>query len=98
MELFDFRSAPEGRRVDPQTEPAVVAQLMGQGLIHEGAMTVNGRTMGDNCRDATIEDERVKLKLYNLMEAIVASKAPVEAEPPVAPAAPAAEDVPSLVQ
>jgi dihydroxy-acid dehydratase len=39
--------------------PAVVAQLMGQGLIHEGAMTVNGRTMGDNCRDATIEDERV---------------------------------------
>jgi transcriptional regulator with XRE-family HTH domain len=46
----------------------------------------------------SIEDERVKLKLYNLMEAIVASKAPVEAEPPVAPAAPAAEDVPSLVQ
>ncbi|MCW1381639.1 dihydroxy-acid dehydratase family protein [Novosphingobium sp. KCTC 2891] len=39
--------------------PAVVAQLIGQGLIHEGAMTVNGRTMGDNCRDATIEDERV---------------------------------------
>ncbi|MGI4950152.1 MAG: IlvD/Edd family dehydratase [Janthinobacterium lividum] len=39
--------------------PAVVAQLMGQGLIHEGAMTVNGRTMGDNCRDATIEDGRV---------------------------------------
>lgn len=39
--------------------PAVVAQLMGQGLIHEGAMTVNGRSIGDNCRDATIEDERV---------------------------------------
>ncbi|RZK00086.1 MAG: dihydroxy-acid dehydratase [Novosphingobium sp.] len=39
--------------------PAVVAQLMGQGLIREGAMTVNGRTMGDNCRDATIEDEKV---------------------------------------
>jgi dihydroxy-acid dehydratase len=39
--------------------PAVVAQLMKHGLIHEGAMTVNGRTMGDNCRDATIEDERV---------------------------------------
>ena len=39
--------------------PAVVAQLMGQGLIHEGAMTVNGRTMGDNCRAATIEDEKV---------------------------------------
>ncbi|MDF0542892.1 dihydroxy-acid dehydratase family protein [Sphingobium sp. H39-3-25] len=39
--------------------PAVVAQLMGQGLIREGAMTVNGKTMGDNCRNATIEDERV---------------------------------------
>ena len=39
--------------------PAVVAQLMGQGLVREQAMTVNGRTMGDNCRDATIEDERV---------------------------------------
>lgn len=39
--------------------PAVVAQLMTRGLIHEGAMTVNGHTMGDNCRDATIEDERV---------------------------------------
>ncbi len=39
--------------------PAVVAELMKQGLIHEGAMTANGKTMGDNCRDATIEDERV---------------------------------------
>ena len=39
--------------------PAVVAQLIKQGLINEGAMTVNGSTMGDNCRDATIEDERV---------------------------------------
>ncbi|MHA6722739.1 IlvD/Edd family dehydratase [Sphingomonas sp. RS2018] len=39
--------------------PAVVAQLIGQGLIHEDALTVNGRTMGDNCRDATIEDENV---------------------------------------
>ncbi len=39
--------------------PAVVAQLIGQGLIEEGAMTANGRTMGENCRDATIEDERV---------------------------------------
>jgi len=37
----------------------VVAQLIKQGLIHEGAMTVNGQTMGDNCRDATIEDEKV---------------------------------------
>jgi dihydroxy-acid dehydratase len=39
--------------------PAVVAQLIGQGLINEGAMTVNGMTMGDNCRDAQIEDEKV---------------------------------------
>ncbi len=39
--------------------PAVVNQLMRQGLIHEDAMTVNGRTMGDNCRDATIEDDKV---------------------------------------
>jgi len=39
--------------------PAVVAQLIGQGLIHESAMTVNGRTIGDNCRDATIEDDKV---------------------------------------
>ena len=39
--------------------PAVVAQLMGQGLIDEGALTVNGRTLADNCRDAAIEDEAV---------------------------------------
>jgi dihydroxy-acid dehydratase len=39
--------------------PAVVAQLMSRGLIHEGALTVNGRTMGDNCRGAVIEDEKV---------------------------------------
>jgi dihydroxy-acid dehydratase len=34
--------------------PAVVAQLMKHGLIHEDALTVNGRTMGDNCREAGI--------------------------------------------
>ncbi|CAN7331545.1 dihydroxy-acid dehydratase family protein [Phenylobacterium sp. LjRoot219] len=39
--------------------PAVVNQLMSKGLIREGAMTVNGRTFGDNCRNATIEDEKV---------------------------------------
>ena len=39
--------------------PAVVAQLIGQGLIHENTMTVNGRTIGENCRGAEIEDERV---------------------------------------
>jgi dihydroxy-acid dehydratase len=39
--------------------PAVVAQLMGQGLIRENALTANGRTLGDNCHAATIEDEKV---------------------------------------
>jgi len=39
--------------------PAVVAQLMGQGLIAEDAMTANGRTIGENCRGVAIEDERV---------------------------------------
>jgi dihydroxy-acid dehydratase len=39
--------------------PAVVRQLMGAGLIDEAAMTVNGRTMGENCRDARILDEAV---------------------------------------
>jgi dihydroxy-acid dehydratase len=39
--------------------PAVVGELMKQGLIHEDALTVNGKTIGDNCRDATIEDEKV---------------------------------------
>lgn len=39
--------------------PAVVAQLIGQGLIAENAMTVNGRTLGENCQDAVIEDDRV---------------------------------------
>ncbi len=39
--------------------PAVVNQLMGQGLIHEDALTVNGRTIGDNCRGVAIEDEKV---------------------------------------
>ena len=39
--------------------PAVVNQLMGQGLIREGAMTANGRTLGDNCRGAVIQDDKV---------------------------------------
>jgi len=39
--------------------PAVVAELMKQGLIHEDALTVNGKTIGDNCRAATIEDSKV---------------------------------------
>jgi len=39
--------------------PAVVSELIGAGLIHEQAPTVNGCTLGDNCRDAIIEDEKV---------------------------------------
>ncbi|WP_303976854.1 IlvD/Edd family dehydratase [Dongia mobilis] len=39
--------------------PAVVNQLMGQGLIDEDALTVNGKTIGENCRNATIEDDKV---------------------------------------
>ncbi|MCW3834712.1 IlvD/Edd family dehydratase [Sphingomonas canadensis] len=39
--------------------PAVVAQLMRRGLIDENARTANGLSIGDNCRDAAIEDERV---------------------------------------
>jgi dihydroxy-acid dehydratase len=39
--------------------PAVVSELMRQGLIDETALTVNGRTVGDNCRDARIADENV---------------------------------------
>jgi dihydroxy-acid dehydratase len=32
--------------------PAVVAELMKHGLIHENAKTVNGSTIGENCRGA----------------------------------------------
>jgi len=39
--------------------PAVVAELMRQGLIREDAVTANGRSIGDNCRDAVNEDEKV---------------------------------------
>ena len=39
--------------------PAIIAELMGQKLIAESALTANGRSIGDNCRDAEIEDARV---------------------------------------
>lgn len=50
--------------------PAVVNQLMGQGLIREDALTVNGRTIGDNCRGKPIE----------LSEVIRPFDAPLKAE------------------
>ncbi len=41
--------------------PAVVGELIRHGLIREQALTVNGRSIGENCRGATIQDERVIL-------------------------------------
>ncbi len=39
--------------------PAVVNELMKQKLIHEQALTVNGRTLGENCRGCEIQDTDV---------------------------------------
>jgi dihydroxy-acid dehydratase len=39
--------------------PAVVAQLLRQGLIYPDARTANGRTIGENCAAAAILDEAV---------------------------------------
>ena len=39
--------------------PAVVHELMKHGLIHEGALTVNGKSIGDNCRSSEAEDRDV---------------------------------------
>jgi dihydroxy-acid dehydratase len=39
--------------------PAVVHELMPHGLVHEDARTVNGRTLGENCRDAAATDREV---------------------------------------
>jgi dihydroxy-acid dehydratase len=39
--------------------PAVISQLMQHGLIQENSITANGRTIGENCREAAIEDEQV---------------------------------------
>ncbi|MDF2995622.1 MAG: Dihydroxy-acid dehydratase [Xanthobacteraceae bacterium] len=39
--------------------PAVVSQLIDQGLIAENALTVNGRTIGENCRGVEIANEAV---------------------------------------
>jgi dihydroxy-acid dehydratase len=38
---------------------AVVNELMKQGLIHEDAMTANGKTLGENCRGFEIRDTEV---------------------------------------
>lgn len=39
--------------------PAVVAELIRHGKIHEDAITANGKTMGENCRDAEVVDTDV---------------------------------------
>ncbi len=39
--------------------PAVIGELMRHGLIHEGAITANGRTIGDNCRGIVSENADV---------------------------------------
>jgi xylonate dehydratase len=39
--------------------PAIVAELMRHGLIEDSALTANGRTLGENCRDARILDHDV---------------------------------------
>jgi dihydroxy-acid dehydratase len=39
--------------------PAVIAQLLKQGLIFGDAPTANGRTLGENCAAAVIQDEAV---------------------------------------
>ncbi|ODT69825.1 MAG: dihydroxy-acid dehydratase [Pelagibacterium sp. SCN 63-23] len=49
--------------------PAVVNELMGQGLIHENAPTVNGRTIGENCRDTSVQDDKVIRRFDNPLKA-----------------------------
>lgn len=49
--------------------PAVVNELMKHGLIHENAPTVNGKTMGENCRSTVIEDDKVIRTFDNPLKA-----------------------------
>ena len=39
--------------------PAVIGELMRHGLIYERALTANGRSIGENCRESRSCDERV---------------------------------------
>lgn len=39
--------------------PAVVNELMKRKLIHEDALTVNGQTIGENCRTHSVQDHNV---------------------------------------
>ncbi|MFK4809092.1 IlvD/Edd family dehydratase [Devosia sp. ZW T5_3] len=49
--------------------PAVVHELMSQGLIRENAPTVNGKTIGENCRNSTIQDDKVIRSFDNPLKA-----------------------------
>ncbi|MBJ6986328.1 MULTISPECIES: IlvD/Edd family dehydratase [unclassified Devosia] len=49
--------------------PAVVNELMKQKLIHENAPTVNGKSIGENCRNRPIEDDKVIRHFDNPMKA-----------------------------
>ncbi|KKB85179.1 dihydroxy-acid dehydratase [Devosia limi DSM 17137] len=49
--------------------PAVINELMGQGLIHENALTVNGKTIGENCATRPIQDDRVIRRFDNPLKA-----------------------------
>jgi dihydroxy-acid dehydratase len=44
--------------------PAVIAELIGAGKIHEGAMTANGKSIGENCRGKRSWDQEV-IKSYD---------------------------------
>ncbi len=44
--------------------PAVVAELIGAGKIHEGAKTVNGKSIGENCKGKFSWDRDV-IRAYN---------------------------------
>ena len=45
--------------------PAVVNELMAQGLIRETAPTANGKSIGENCRSTPIQDDKVIRKFAN---------------------------------
>jgi len=49
--------------------PAVVNELMTQGLIRENAPTANGKSIGENCRNTPIGDDKVIRRFTNPLKA-----------------------------
>jgi len=41
--------------------PAVIRALDGHNLLHSNALTVTGRSIGENCKDAPNWDEEVNI-------------------------------------